>query len=357
MVAVEPVRYLITRAPSSRTIRVGPNIVSAGSSPGYFFNKLVTQSGKYEELTIRKTAIDSFKETVQKENQRFNDAISEIVPNADLIRSLTIPVDQYASMMQSVTYSQFGSRPRVFIRTTPPKSLIMRFGQTSFAVIASRRPDADSVVSELKASFNELAGITRDFGLRAEAFLSGQDLVRMMLKSKKDIQATKEQSPKNGFEQEAQTTISNFTAAAIPNISIDFSSPSESFEYDTVVTINDSLNFDIELKDYETVREELHASSTDSWKNRIILAISDKARRLGAVPAIVVRGFPAETFKAVKELADSRRIDLISAEGYEQALPSLICSKLTLSAPEAPTFIPYEQGVFESGQGFEFDQS
>lgn len=324
MLAIEPVRFTTSRVESRPPIR---RVRSSTDRPGYFFDKIIAESGKYEAVAIRESVVSNLRDTLIQENKRLSAALSEVIADPSLLKDLELPIDEFLSYTNDIALSRVRGPQRIYIRTQPPKTVIVRMGTGSFVIVANSKEEALRVVDETKSRFSEVSEITKDFGLRGGDMVTGTDFTSSTLKNQKGVIAIKQKEQKNGFENEAQSNIAKITNSSITNAEIEFSSPSESFEYDMISAFSDSLRFDIEFKDYEQVREELH-QSTETWKSRIILTIGDKATRLGAIPTIVVKGFPNDVLKSLKELGDSRKISLLSSEDYEQVIPNQICTRL-----------------------------
>ena len=113
----------------------------------------------------------------------------------------------------------------------------------------------------------------------------------------------------------------------LPNLEIKFSKPDESFEYDVLLPVTNSLVIDIEVKDHEIVREETHLSF-ENMKQKIISGPLDKARRIRGVVMVVERGFPKDKLTQLRELGTSRGVVILDEDGYKGEIERLILQSL-----------------------------
>jgi hypothetical protein len=116
--------------------------------------------------------------------------------------------------------------------------------------------------------------------------------------------------PKNEFEQEVMNNIAKITDCMLTNKEIFFLAPDENIEYDILLPVGKKNFIDIDVTDYETAKDKSRKAkgslTTETLKSQIIVNPSDKAMRLRAELISIVKGFPTNTLKQLKEFSDSR---------------------------------------------------
>ena len=198
-------------------------------------------------------------------------------------------------------------------------SVIWQVDANNFYVISKCKEEGEKLIGFIKSEIEKLNTVTADFGLKLTGFLTGSDYQKNLLGTLRNIKNIVIRESKNELEREIANFCSNFTSSFLPNIEVTFTEPDETFEYDVFIGFNKLTKLIIEVKDYESVKEQI--SSAETLKSKIILGIYDKAQRIRAEVIVIVGGFPEHTFKELEKIAISRNVKLLNDVTYKNELP------------------------------------
>jgi len=217
-------------------------------------------------------------------------------------------------------------RPSNRLHKIDGNGLIIDNDDGTFHVIGKTKTDAEAVVSWTVSEIERLGSVTRDFNLVLNSVVSGRDFAERLIRQVDNLGMV-QREPKNDFERQVIESVNQITNAVMPNLEIRFSKPDESFEYDVLLPVANSLVIDIEVKDHEIVREESHLSF-ETMKQKIISGPLDKARRISGVAMVVERGFPKDKLNQLRELGSSRGVVLLDETGYNVEIERYILQTL-----------------------------
>jgi hypothetical protein len=330
----EPLRFLVrspaTREVSSRIRRVvyrrpidDEELPMSVPNQAYFFQKAIVENEKeFESINVymefRKLITKGTKDVLKRLREKFEG----VVPSSEVIDSF-IPMEltehyyipHIARELPGGIY--FHKTKRVAIIPINPLYMYL-FG--------CDQKHISETIEMIVNKCQELNEVTSDFGLKLDGILASREYQKYLLGNLSNIESMEVGEPKNDFEKEIIQECKKFTSSFLPNVNIKFNDPVETFEYDIFLGFGEKSRVIIEPTDYESLKGEIQNSKfgTDTMKSRIILGTLDKARRLQAESIVVVKGFPKQKFLALKSLADSRGVSLMSDETYKNNLPSAL---------------------------------
>lgn len=292
----------------------------------YFIRKIfVKNNNEYKTVGYSKEALDSALK-ILKENRESIKKDLDILDDETLAEKL-LP-DEPGELSTRLSLPS-GNVDSVHVRRIPPDGLIINKGEGTILVVCKNIEDVKQLILDIKDKFYYIDAITKDFGLNLTSFLTSRELTESRVKKSKSFLSFKVLKPKNEFEKEMLRSLEKITDCYLSNIEVAFSEPQENFEYDAIVCFGDNMVFDIELKDYNLVNEEIHYSKiTESLKSKIVLNVHDKALRMQAEPIVVVNNFPSDVYKSIAELAQSRNVTLLESRDVERSLKNHFLTKL-----------------------------
>lgn len=322
----EPIKILVNSRPRA-SARAMPELFEVpleareGAGARYFLNKILSENDEdFETINIGSKFIEAIKHEAGSLVAGVKERLSPIVSPEIAEVLLKIPdIEPYMSyrLIRGIPTSFF------FYRKNPSVILAK---EGSLYVISKNRENITSVVEHLKSKCEELNKITKDFGLELVKFLTYQDYQNAILDNTPKIKKREIGTPRNEFEEKVIKTVQNITTSFLPNVTIQFDEPPETFEYDVFIGFGESQKVIIEPTDYESIKDEIRNGvlATETLKSKVILATQDKAQRLRAKSVVIANGFVDDTFAKIKNLADSRGVVLMSEKDYEVSLPSLL---------------------------------
>jgi len=343
----EPLRYLVRssvrrRVPfpvDRRRIPMHTRLDEYFAAPEfggeYFFQKTVAENREEFEIIdvgheLRRL-IDKWTNGLTK---RLKERFASVIPSTevvDIILPQSLPERVYIPRI-----ARGLPRPVYFHKVRPVA--VIPISPVSMYILGNKREHVTKVIEDIKFRCEELNEVTADFGLELLKILTSRDYQEFLLERLEKIEKTDYGNPKNDFEKEVIQTCEETTTSLLSNLTIVFSEPTESFEYDLFIGFGDELRVIIEPTDYESLKTEIQDVKVgkDTLKSRVILGTLDKARRLKAESIVVVKGFPEKTFTDLKSLADSRGVSLMSDENYRNSLPFVLLNNLTRTLIPAP---------------------
>jgi hypothetical protein len=218
--------------------------------------------------------------------------------------------------MSFPSLQQLGGEPRAIIISQPEGRIV---------VIGKDMEIAKSVLSKIHEEFEKISGYSKDFGVTFYEFVFGNDIAIQNLRAyTQNNKIEVVGKSKNDFEVEVINSISEITDCMVTNTKIQFSKPNEEFEYDIIIPLSNNLRLNIEVTDYETVK---NLGNNNNLKSKIILTTMDKAKRLDASVFIVAKGLPETIFNQLGEISNSRGIPLLNDMNYRKILEEAIIKK------------------------------
>jgi hypothetical protein len=336
----EPLTYVIRSSRqrlSSRQLRLDRRYVSdymdidypADRLGGaYFFQKAVAENREeFETIDVQKELMILLSKGTKSILKRLREKLGSVLLSTEAIDTV-LPQDFPEHLYLSRITRELPSR--VYFHKTCPVA-IFPVSSVSMFVLGNNKDDVKKAIKDIKSKCEELSEVTVDFGMELVKFLTSRDYQRSLLENLENIQKTEYGKPKNDFEKEVVQACEKITTSFLPNLTIIFDKPRESFEYDLFFGFGEESRVIVEPTDYESLKSELINGKVgkDTLKSRIILGTLDKARRLRAESVVVVKGFPERTFMDLKSLADSRGVRLMSNENYEKILPSIFLNNIS----------------------------
>jgi len=297
----------------------------------WYFDKVVSESG-FKPLDFSDEVKNSILELAKGEKLRIRDQLGDIIIYQELL----------SAFLSSINVDFF-SLKGVYLHKDP-FAIVLRIDEDSFIVISKNREEGKIVVDKFNSRFIELGKTIENFGYLIDRFQTGKDIVKQWLESKKEIFAINKLEPKTDLEKKVIEIIDQFTDSYLSNLEIIFKDPSESFEYDLVLVLHEKLALNIEVMDYEKVKDEiqkLKETTTyfkENLKSTILLRTFDKTNRLGIESVIILNGFPEDVFSNIQEIATSRGIILLDGKSINN-IASILISKLSaLARTPIPSF-------------------
>lgn len=221
------------------------------------------------------------------------------------------------------------SNSKIYLYTENPEYIVLSNGRSSMFLLTKNKDDVDKIFANIHENFKNINGITMDFDLILKEIISGREFSHGILKMKNFVSSIKNAIPKNEFEKAVIKDLSEISSGILSNISIEFTEPNEIFEYDILFPINENKIINIEIKDYESVKEGIRTSNNlDTLKSKIILSPLDKATRLGAELIVIIKGLDEERFKQINILAKSRKVLLFNENEYKHKLETILIERL-----------------------------
>jgi hypothetical protein len=334
----EPMRFVVSSSESrrvtSRTSRIRyRRFVDEAihlPEPGtyYFFQKAIAENTEeFESINVSRELGKLVSKGANSIIERLKAKFESVFPSPEIIESLVpsqkLPDHYYLPRIarELPTGIYFHKKKPVVLIPISPVSIYL-FG--------CERKHVRDVISEIVRKCEELNEVTSDFGLELVKVLTSREYQEYLLKNLEHIEKIEVEEPKNDFENAVIQVCEKITTSFLPNVNIKFNEPTENFEYDLFLGFGDKSRVIIEPTDYEILKTEIENGKfgKDTMKSRIILGTLDKARRLQAESIVVVKGFPKEKLSALKSLADSRGVTLMSEETYRDNLPSVLLNTL-----------------------------
>lgn len=330
------------------TARVGFHDVflPSGVDREYFFRKIVIENTEdFEVLDIHAMISSALSGAYNSVSKKLVEKLSPVISTDNMDRLFHLP-SKIDDML--IRRSFLDTPPIVYLHKKSPTFIIPSPGNT-FCVISNDSKNVTSLIRSLKSKSEELAIITKDFGLPLQKFLAGKDYQAFLLTNMEKIAKFESGNPKNNLEKEVIDVCSKVTSSFLSNVTVHFKEPNESFEYDFFINLPRNKLI-VEPTDYESIKEEISGQrlATETLKSKIILAMQDKAQRLNAKSIVVVNGFPEDTFSQLKIIADSRGVILMNENDYKQKLPDELCYAMlsSFSRPRIQRFARLNQ-VYE----------
>jgi hypothetical protein len=294
-------------------------------APGadYFLRKIWSKP-EFSSVGVDSQTIEQLRQLVRTSHAKMMEKVMLVVKNRELARLLLPRPEDWIERLRFL--SQSGKR----LYLAYGSALVLEGSGDSFFIIAGSASEAKHVADKISNEINGLSDVTKDFGLVVDKILTGKAYGLNLIRQVKNVTDMKQLKTKNALEDEMIAGIGSICGSTLPNMEISFASPIETFEYDLLLPITADTIVDLEVKDYASVKQELHADST-TLKSKVILAPLDKARRLGAIPVIVTTGFASEAFAQMKEFAVSREITLLNPADYKTEIEHLLLDKLLRS--------------------------
>lgn len=273
----------------------------------WYFDKVVSEIG-FEPLDFSAEVKKLILKHAEEEKQKIRHRLKNIITYPELLGAFLSSIDV-----------DFFSPKGVYLHKNP-LAIVLRIDEDSFIVISSNKDEGETVVEKFRSRFIELGKTIANFGYLIDRFETGKNVVKQWLESKKDIFATNELKPKTDLEEKIIEVIDQFTDSYISNLEIIFKDPSESFEYDVVLVLHEKLALNIEVMDYEDVKDEIQKLKEttkyfkENLKSTILLRTFDKTNRLGIESVIILKGFPSDVFSNIREIATSRGMTLLDSK-------------------------------------------
>jgi len=290
----------------------------------WYFDKVVSESG-FEALDFSHEVKNSILELAKGEKKKIRRQLKNIIIHPSLV----------SAFLSSINVDFFSPKG-VYIHKDP-FAIVLRIDEDSFIVFSRNKEEGKIVVERFNSRFIELGKTIENFGYLINRFETGKDIVKQWLESKKDIFAINELKPKTDLEKKLIEIIDQFTDSYISNLEIIFKNPSESFEYDLVLALHEKLALNIEVMDYEKIKDEIQKLKEttkhfkENLKSTILLRTFDKANRLGIESVVILNGFPKDVFSDIREIATSRGIVLLDNESIND-IHSILIGKLSIIA-------------------------
>ena len=297
----------------------------------WYFDKVVSEIG-FESLDFSAEVKELILKLAEEEKQKIRHRLKNTIIYPELLGAFLSSIDV-----------DFFSPEGVYLHKNP-LAIVLRIDQDSFIVISGDKDEGETVVEKFRSRFIELGKTIAKFGYLMDRFDTGKDIVKQWLESKKDIFTTKELKPKTDLEEKIIEVIDQFTNSYISNLEIIFKDPSESFEYDMVIVLHEKLAFNIEVMDYEYVKDEIQKLKEttkyfkENLKSTILLRTFDKTNRLGIESIIILKGFPRDVFSNIREIATSRGMTLLDSKSISDIHLMLIGKLSALARAPIPSF-------------------
>lgn len=330
----EPVRYL-TRQPidSPRRFREKEAMLlrrRRERESTYFFDRVIRQNKEnFESILVRQEIRRVIKENTNRMSTQIREKMERVIPFVDVIERLAPSAENITSSL-IIDYDL----PSEYYFYTGNPSIVLPMSANSFCILSRTKEEAAQLMQFIRTEFEKLNEVTKDFGLELLDFLTGRKYQETILKSLRNIQSVQYAEPRNDFEKEVIDTCEKMTSSFLPNPEILFSEPTETYEVDVFVGINEEVKKIIEPTNYETLKE---MPAGENLKSQVILRTLDKAQRLGAQSVVIAKGFPEQAFNELKKIADSRGVTLLSDSNYKNQLHKVLCEDLLKSYMEPPT--------------------
>jgi len=315
---IKEVRHAPRSAPDFDDIAVRRRL----RDQSYFFDRVVRQNETYfETLHIRKEIRKAVSDSAESLAKTLHGKLETIIPFQDVITAL-LPDSKLLSERVILDYDA----PSEFYFCKKSAGFIVPLGFNSFCVITKNKKDSDEIMNYIKTESEKLNNVTKDFGLSIEEVASGKKYQENILKSSNNVQNIQQKEPKNDFEKEVINFCNELTNSILSNVDISFIEPTETYECDNFIGMNESTRRIIEPTDYTATTDPLPKG--ENFKSQIILRALDKARRLGASSIVIVKGYPEQAYSDVKKIAESRGIILLNETNYKSSLPQILCNDL-----------------------------
>lgn len=296
-------------------------------SGGYFFQKAIVQNTKdFETIDVFSEIRKFFNKGVDNTLERLKEKLGAVIPSSDVVNSI---ISKKTHEHYSLPRLELELPRAVYFHKTKPVVII----PTSPSLIYLLGPKAEGVkevIAKIRRECEGLSKVTSDFGLKLISVLTSREYQENLLTSLENIDSIEIGKSKNDFEKEVIQEVGRFTTSFLPNVTIKYTKPVENFEYDLFLGFSRKSRVIIEPTDYESLKSELQDGKfgKETLKSKVILGTLDKARRLQAESVIVTKGFSKQQLSALKSLADSRGVGLMSDENYKIRLPSFLLGTL-----------------------------
>jgi len=289
----------------------------------YFFDRVVRRNKKdFESIHVRRELDRLIEGSIKKLVDKLRAKLEKIVPPHvhKMVDAFAPPADEF---IDDITIDYEAPGEYYFYKHN--SSVILPINVDSFCVLSRTRENATQLVQFIKSEFEKLNEVTKDFNLELSEFMSGQKYQEILLGSSENIQIVGSKKPRNKFEKEIIDFCESITSSFLPNLEISFTEPTETFEYDIFVGFTEEIKRIVEPTNYESVKD---MPTGENLKSQIVLKTLDKAQRLGAKSVVIAKGFPENTFKELKKIANSRGVTLLNDANYKSALFRIFCYDL-----------------------------
>lgn len=324
------VRYSVSRRPSEEQTIPRHDFARqflgtrrmAGRSGFYFFDRVIRKNEKdFEPLNIGGEIRKAVKENAERLAGRLKERFDTVIPFPEVVSSLVPSPERFHERI----LFDFDF-PSEYYFYKHGSAIVLPIGLNSFCILAKTKEEVNQLVEYTKSEFEKLSEVTKDFGLSLIDFLSGRKFQEGIIKDTGKVQSFQYKETKNDFEKEIIGFCAQLTDSFLPNVEISFIEPTETYECDVFLGFNENSKRIIEPTNYESFKDQMPVG--ENLKSQLLLRTLDKAQRLGARSAVVVRGFPEESFNELKKIADSRGIALLSEANYRDVLPKLFFQDL-----------------------------
>jgi len=361
----EPIKYIV---------KLPERISGSTDIPGhtrfgayYFLEKTLQEySDDYVSIDLREILSNTLKRSIEGATHYVESQLTSIIPEQGVIRPFLYLTKSILSYSYRRSRFLLRGLTTCFHLHKKLRSILVPLNaderSLSFCVISSNKSNVEQLIAELKKHFEELNEITKDFGLELEKFLEGARYQEYLLNdiNARDIDIS---APRNLYEENVINVVKSLTSSFLSNVRITFGKGTltEQFEYDIVISLESSSTairsypfrlrehvegrtrrLMFEIKDYEEC-----GKNYDSLKADIILKTQDKARLLRASNvAVIIKGLDIEQLNAIRQIAETRKIYVLTEEDYQQRIKALIRNEI-LYAIGGEYAILQERGIEE----------
>ena len=287
----------------------------------YFLSKIVSDNPtRFRPFGIDHELRSKARDLVRSKHAKDSEDLRGVVENPELVKEVLPEEKDLEDLipLRRVTGRLFRING---------KGLLVDNNDGTFHVIAKNKTEGEELACWIEAEVRQVAKVTADFNLTLDKLLRGRDFALGLVKQVENLVAFEERTPKNPFEKDVAEGISAITNATLANVEASFAKPVETQEYDVLLPIANDFILDIEVKDYEAVKKEIH-STNENLKQKIVSGPADKAGMMEATPIVVVKGFPPEVFSQLKEIATSRKVNLLDVGNYRLEIEKIILKHL-----------------------------
>ena len=289
----------------------------------YFFEKVIEKNNsKFQQIGVSDATQDNISKMIHTELRGQEEKLTNASGDVDVTSKLVSIFQDWDK--NTVIPAQYGA----YVTLDEPLGIILRTANNAILIISKDLEQCKKIYETMRLDFEKLNKTTKDFGLNLSEVLTGNEYSMSMInRNNENIKQMNLRPTKNTFEEEVIGELGKITNCNLNNVEIQFSEPTETFEYDILLPTAREHVFDIEVTDYESAKGKVH-ENLDSLKSQLILSTLDKAQRLSATSIIITKGFPEETFNQMKEVANSRHVTLLNENNYKETLPKIILTKL-----------------------------
>lgn len=338
----EPLRFLVRSSTSQevptnregtlrRRVWVRNSFVEETFFPeqvDYFFRKTIAENSEdFEVINVSLEIRKLFSKGVKNTLERLKEKLGSVIPSSEIMNSIVPEKIQDHYLLRRIAREL---PMAVYFHKTKPVAIIPK-SPTSIYLVGPNKEVVKEIIGKIIRKSQELGEVTSDFGLELTKVLTSREYQEHLLTLLEHIDSIEIGKSKNNFEKEVIQEVSRFTTSFLPNVTIKFTNPVESFEYDIFLGFSGKSKIIIEPTDYESLKSEIQNGKfgKDTLKSKVILGTLDKARRLQAESIIVAKGFSKQQFSALKSLADSRGVGFMGNETYKTDLPHFLLSQLS----------------------------